>query len=514
MLYKLQQRQRQESRAEHIPAPTGGWNTRDPIGSMPPGDAIILENFFPMPGDVMLRQGYSDQVTSIANGQVQSLMAYSSPAGTESLYGAAGGAIYNCTQATATASVAVSGLTNARWEHINFTNTGGTSFLLMVNGADGLRSFDGTSWSTQTITGTGASASNFTHISQHKQRIWFTKDNTLETYYLNVDAVAGTATRLDLSSFCRLGGEVMATAGWTLDAGEGMDDYWVAVTSNGEIVVYKGTDPSAASTWAMVGRWELGRPISRRCFAKYGGDLLYLADDGVWPLSAALISERTKPRIALSDKITDSIRLASSLYRSNFGWQIVFWPRQTMVIINVPVNEGSNQEQYIMNTITGAWCRFTGIRANCFETFQGNLYFGGNGLVSRFWNTFADDGAAITGNAKQAFNYFRYGALKHFVMARPILQTNGSPSTSFGVNTDYSDDNVLSTLTFSPTSYAVWDTDIWDTGIWGGGLNVNRNWQTITGVGFNAAPRLRVQSSGIETHWQATDILYKPGAVL
>ena len=512
MLKSIAQRRPQEGVLKSIPAPIFGWNTFDTIGNMHARYALDRGNRFPTPLAPMLRQGYSDQVTSVANGQVESLMAYSSPAGTEALYGAAGGAIYNCTQATATASVAASGFANARWEHTNFTNTGGTGYLLCVNGANGLRSFDGSIWGQQIISGT--TASEFSHINLHKNRLWFCKDNTLEAWYLNTGAVSGTASKLDLSGFCRLGGKLMAIATWTLDAGIGMDDHWVAATSNGEIIVYKGTDPTAAATWAMVGLWQVGKPLSRRCFSKFGGDLLYLAEDGVWPLSSLLATDRTKPTLAFSNKIADAIKKATVAYRTNFGWHILFWPRETMVLVNIPVSAGSQQRQYVMNSITKAWGYFTGVSANCLEVYQGNLYFGGNGFVSRFWNTFADDGIAITGNVKQAFSYFNSKARKQFVMARPILSTNGVPATSFGINTDFSDDDVLSTLTYSPITYGLWDTATWDNGIWGGGLVVNRNWVNVAGLGFCGAPRLRVQANGIETHWQSTDIVMKPGGIL
>ena len=514
MLKAIAQRRRPEGIPRSIPAPVMGWNTVDSIGGMDVRYALDMENWFPTPSDVMLRMGFSDQVTVIAGGQVQSLMAYSSPSGSSSLYAAAGGAIYNCTQATATASVAVSGFptANAIWEHTNFTNTGGTSYLLCVNSANGLWSFDGTTWAAQAITGTTASA--FSHVNMHKNRLWFCKDNTLEAYYLNTGAVAGTASKLDLSGFCRLGGELMATATWTLDAGEGMDDHWVAVTSNGEIIVYKGTDPTSASTWAMVGRWEVGKPLSRRCFAKYGGDLIYHAEDGAWPLSGLLSTERTKPTLAFSEKIADAVKIAADSYRSNTGWQLIYWPRGTMVIINIPVTTGARQRQYVMNSITRAWCYFTGISANCFEVYQGNIYYGGNGFVSRFWNTFADDGVAITGNVKQAFHYFGNRSKKQFVLARPILSTNGSPATSFGVNVDFDNSDVLKDVSYSFITFGLWDSALWDSGMWGSGLIVNRNWVNVSGLGFCAACRIRAQSNGIETHWQSTDIVFKPGGIL
>lgn len=510
MLKKLAQRIPLEARLESIPAPTGGWNTFNPIGAMPPGDAINMENFFPTPSDVMMRRGFSAHITALPD-QVESLMAYTSPSGSELLFGAAGTAIYNCTAATATASTAVSGMANARWEHINFTNSGGTSYLLCVNGANGVRGFDGSSWSQLSISGT--TASEFTNISQHKRRIWFTKDNTLQAWYLPVDAVAGTANVLDLSGIARRGGELMALGTWTLDAGNGLDDYWVAVTSEGEVVVYLGTDPSAATTWSLVGRWELGRPVGRRCFIKFAGDLLYFAEDGVWPLAQSLVTERTQP-LALTQKISDSIHTASDNYRSNYGWQLLFWPRSTMLLLNIPYATGSAQRQYVMNTLTGAWCYFTGISANCFEIFQGNLYFGGNGVVSRFWNTFADNTAPITGSVKQAFHYFGSKALKQFTMARPIMQVDGTPSVSFGVNTDFDDSEVETPLSFSAVSAGTFDNATWDVSVFGGGLGVSKNWISVQGFGISAAMRIKVQAANTEVHWQATDILWKPGHVL
>ena len=42
-----------------ITSPIGGWNARDSIAEMPATDAVTLNNFFPTPTDVQLRQGYS-----------------------------------------------------------------------------------------------------------------------------------------------------------------------------------------------------------------------------------------------------------------------------------------------------------------------------------------------------------------------------------------------------------------------------------------------------------------------
>lgn len=496
-----------------IPAPTGGWNARDNLAEMDEKDAILIDNFFPTPSDVMLAKGYTNHLTGSVLGQVESLMAYSSDTGVERLYAASGTAIYNATESSATASAAATGFTNVRFQHINFTNSSGTSYLLFVNGADTYRAFDGSSFSAPSISGVSANAVN--NIWQHKRRVWFTENNTLKAWFLNVDAISGTASAVDLSGFMRKGGSLRAGGTWTLDAGEGVDDYWVAVSSEGEVIVYKGTDPSSASTWEMVGRWELGKPIGRRVFCKYAGDLLYVAEDGVWPLSRALISDRVDPRVAMTDKITQAMNDAAMLYSSNFGWEIEFYQAGPMIVLNVPVNEGSGQHQYVMNTISKAWGRFRHWAANCFEIYQGDLYFGGNGLVAKAWDGFSANGANIDGDCKQAFNYFRVGhQLKQWTLARPIFSSNGTPAVSMSLNVDYDDTAPSGTLSFTPISYSTWDSAVWDVGVWGGGLSVLRNWQTVSGIGFCAAPRLKVAASGIEVRWACTDFVFKQGGIV
>lgn len=506
---------------QSLPAPVGGWNARDSIADMDEKDAITLRNWFPTASDVLLRKGIDDYATGIGtpSEQVESLMAYSTPGGTAELYAAAGTSFYDVSAAGAVGAAVVTGLTNARWYHTNFTNSSGDSYLTCFNGADNPQYWDGSSWTA--ITGvstpaiTGVTTTGLIFPWQHKRRMWVIESATLKAWYLPVDAVGGAASALDLSGIAKHGGFLMCGATWTIDGGEGMDDYWVAVTSEGEVIVYKGTDPSDASTWALVGVWKLGRPLGRRCLVKYAGDLLYAAEDGLWPLSRALISAQVNPRVALTDKIVNAVNGAATTYYSNFGWQVIFYPQAPFILLNVPVTEGMNQVQYVMNTITGAWCDFSDWEANCWELFAGALYFGGNGAVVKAWSGFDDNGSNVDGLASQAFNYFgSRGRRKRFLQARPIISTNGTPTAAFGVNTDYQEGDPTGTLTFSGVSYALWGVSKWGVGLWGTGLYAFKNWLGITGVGMCASPRLKVASAGLEVRWQATDITYEMGEVI
>ena len=502
------------ARVASIPAPVGGWNARDSIANMDPEDAVTLDNMFPNVSSVVLRGGYSNHVTGIS-GQVESLFDYSGGT-TDKLFAAAGTSFYDVTSAGVVGAAVQTGLTNARWEYTNITTSGG-SYIYCVNGVDAPRLYDGTNWSTITgisspIAITGVTTTTLDTVTLFKNRVWFIQKDTLKAWYLPTSSVGGAAEVLDLSSVAQHGGRLVAMATWTIDAGYGMDDNLIFITSIGEVIIYRGTDPASSSTWALVGVWYLGTPVGKRCVVKYGGDVLYISYFGLLPLTTALQSDRIDPRVALSDKIQGAFAEATANYGSSFGWQVVVDNRNNAVYVNVPVSAGQ-QVQYVMNNITRSWCRFTGWAANCWEIFDNQSYFGGNGVVCKAWtSTFTDNASDIQTNSLQAFNYFEArGQKKIFTRGRPSIFTNGEPSIFVGINTDFDTSDRTAALSFSPTTFGLWDTGVWDTALWGSGLSITNNWQGITGEGYCGAVNLKSSSSGVQIQWASTDIVYQLG---
>lgn len=490
-----------------VPAPVGGWNARDSIANMSPTDAVTLENFFPSVSNVVLRGGYTRYATGLGS-QVETLMAYSS--GTASkLFAIAGTNIYDVSSVGAVGTAVVSALSNAQWQYANITTAGG-SFLMAVNGVDTALLYDGSTWTNPTIT--GVSSANLDNVTLFKHRLWFHQKNSLKAWYLPTDSIGGVAESFDLSSVARLGGKLIAISTWTVDAGYGADDNLIFVTSKGEVIVYRGTDPASASTWSLMGVWTLGAPVGNRCMIKYGGDILLLTLNGLFPLGQTLQSDRVDPTVALSDKIQGAIASVTALYKGSFGWQVVFSPLNNAVFVNVPISVGT-QQQYVMNTITRAWCNFTGWAANCWEIYNDTPYFGGNGFVGKAFDTgYVDNTSDIATNALQAFNYFgSRGVKKYFTRARPSIFTNAMPSISVGMNVDFNTANVTSPLSFTATSYGIWDTAVWDTGIWGAGLEITNNWQGINGLGYCGAINLKSASQGVQIEWASTDVVYQTG---
>ena len=444
-----------------VPAPIGGWNARDSLAQMAPTDAVQLINFFPTPTAVTLRSGYAKASTGIT-GKVYSLMNYARQNGSETRFAAAETKIWDATNDPAT--VAFSGITNSKFQFVNFSNTGG-DYLIACNGQDPTMVYDGTRWffmatttTAQTISSitrggtgnltatvttaaphglidgnritisgatasnyngtyvidvtstttftytmatapaanatvvgsytvvgiTGADSSTFINVNLFKNRLWFTQKDTMKIWYLDVANIGGAAVSIDFGGIARNGGYLQAMGTWTLDAGQGADDYAVFVTSMGEVMVYNGTDPSTAATWALKGVWQLGQTFNRKCFFKWSGDLLLLTQDGLVPLSSALQSSRLDPRINLTDKIYYAVSQAATTYYANFGWQINYFASENMLILNIPITDG--MEQYVMHTITKSWARFTGIQAFCWEVSGSNeMYFGGDGYVGLFY---------------------------------------------------------------------------------------------------------------------------------
>ena len=518
MLSKLTRAKRtQVSTLQSLPAPVGGWNVRDSIANMDEKDAVTMTNWFPSTTDVMVRKGWISHVEGYAS-EVESLLVYNGST-TSKMFAVSNGEVFDASSSASSAGAAeLTGLSNSRWKEVNISTSGG-NFMYVANGVDTPYLYDGSTWTS--ITGasspaiTGVTTTDLRNPALFKNRVWFVEDETLRAWYLPVDSVGGTAGSLDLSAVARRGGELIDIGTWTIDAGEGVDDYWVGITSEGEVIVYKGTDPSSSSTWALVGVWQLGSPIGERPMIKYQGDIALICIDGVLPLSKALLSARVDARVALTDKIQGAMSEYATSYSTNFGWQLLFYPKGDMLILNIPVQEGNQQEQFAMNTITGAWGRFTDIEANCWCIFNDEPYFGGSNYVGQFWSGLSDNDSDINADVQQAFSYFRNrGNGKFFKMVRPIIASNGSPALLAALNVDYSTDAPTNTLNFAPTSYAVWDSATWDSGLWGGALSVLKSWQTFGKVGVSAAMRLLVQQQGIETHWQATDFIYEPGGYI
>lgn len=502
------------SKQTSIPAPTGGLNAKDPLADMAQDEAVIMDNYFPMPSSVKSRAGSVNHATGIT-GVVETLAVYNN--GTQkNLFAIADGDIYDATVSGAVGAAVVIGLTNSRFQHINFGTAGGY-YLLLVNGEDKMQVYTGTTWYVDgtTTTVTGFDTADAIHINNFKNRVWFIERDSMNAWYLPVSSIGGAANNIDLSGIFKMGGYLMAMGNWTIDNAAGVDDYACFITSEGEVALYRGTDPSSAATWALVGTFRMGRPLGRRCMCKAGADILVITSDGAFPMSKALLTDRSQTNLAATDKISTLINADTKAYFNNFGWQPIIYPEGNKLILNVPQITNTTSIQYVMNTQHGAWCRFTGWNASCFEILDNNLYYGTNGLVVQCDVGTDDNGVEISGYVQQAFNFFgNKGLQKIFKMARPIFQSQAFTFPTVRINTDFDTTRRNPLQSQSVGTGAEWDTAEWDVTEWVLGDVISKEWRSITGIGIAGGLNISTSLKGLQTEWISTDVIYEVGGSL
>lgn len=481
---------------------------------MPPKRAVILDNWFPQTDKVAIRPGYASHATGLG-AAVESLMEYVPTTGTAKLFAAASSNIYDVSSAGAVGAAVVSGMTNARWQHVNFGTAGG-QFLFACNGADAPRLYDGASWGTSPAI-TGPTAANLVWCNTHQRRLWVGEKDSLTAWYGPVNTIGGAFSQFLLQGIAKRGGYIMAMATWTRDGGDGLDDVAVFFTSEGEAIVYQGIDPSTAADWLLVGVFHIGKPIGRRCFIKAGSDCILLTDDGAVALSTILsIDKSQSEKVALTQQINKAFNDYVRDYGSIYGWQPFIYPRRTMLLLNVPTST-STAYQIAFNTITKAPCRFTDIPAICWSLKGNDPYFGSSdGTVYKFdGGVVADAGANIVTDALQAFNYFgKPGMNKAFKLARPTFEADGTPQIALELNTDFRVYPPESVPTSLATGGAVWDVDEWDVGVWGGAADIYDGWIGVRGYGRAASVRMKTASNTLSAGWIATDFVFIPGGQL
>lgn len=498
------------------PAPVLGWNTRDSQAQMDRRYAIYMENWWPTAKTVQIRKGALDHATGLGIAPIKTLLTWNGLTGSK-LFACTDSGIYDTTSAGAIGAP-VKAITNGRVEAINFRGTGG-SFLVCVNGTDELTYYNGTTWATVAsfvISGGGTLlTTDISNIFSFKRGLFFIKKNSMSFFHLPIDQILGTVSEYPLGAIFTKGGYLVAQATWTVDGGAGVDDLAVFVTSEGQLAIYKGTDPSNSATWALVGVYDLARPLGNRCFCKYGGDLLYLSYLGCESLSKFLQSTKVDLKSSVTSTIAEAFTDAASNYGTNYGWEFCVSPNENILLVNVPTNEYSTSVQYVMNTNTGAWCKFTGWDCFTWTLFENTMYGGMRGKVGKFWQDGGDFGGLIQCYVKQAPTYLSPRArMKQIRMVQPILKIGGRVAVDAAIDNDFDELDNYNQATYTTVANSRFDSARYDTAVWGQVAIPKVDWLTVADdMGYAKALRLRVLASDATVEWSATNVLYEAGAL-
>lgn len=349
--------------------------------------------------------------------------------------------------------------------------------------------------------------------------MFFLKKQSMSFFSLPVDSIAGAVSEFPLGALFNRGGYLMAMGTWTIDAGSGADDYAVFVTSEGQVAVYQGTDPTDPNVWKLQGVYDLAPPLGPKCFRKYGGDLLYLGRAGLFPLGKALQSSAINRVTAISDLIAPTFTDYARRFGGNYGWQVVNHLSADMLLVNVPTAQFTTSVQLVMNTISGAWARFTDWNADCFEVVNNTLYMGMTGKVARAFIGTSDFGTNVACYGKSAWQRFGSNLReKAITLVRPVLSINGTTSVSVAIDTDFNTGTAYGPAVFNTQGGSLWGSALWGptTGgaVWSGLATTKLDWLTVACLpSYYAAVRLRVLAKDATVEWSATDIAFETGAL-
>lgn len=524
--------QRRVSQCVTLPAPTGGINDLDPLASMDPSFCIRLDNFYPDNGAIRTRLGYQEWATNIG-APVDTLIPMNLADGSQKLFAATDIGIFDVTNTTSTPAV-VAAITEGVCSYAQFTNVAG-QWLVVCNGVDPALLYNGNTdtWTPFVETATPANPGEITGVDPaalskvhaYKNRLWFVVSESLAAYYLDLDQVGGTANPFYVGGVVQRGGALAYLATWSFDSGVGLDDKLLFCTTAGEVAIYSGDDPSQADMWALEAVFFASAPVGTSPSADFGGDVLMLTRAGVIPVSTMA---KGKLNFSLSEDVLSkriSRTLSRLIHSQSFAndWGIINIPGLQSIVIIIPKSSSTPAQQFVMNSLTGAWGRYT-LPARSGAMYNRQFYFGSDdGKVYVFGNQGKDGvlldgtgGVAVQSAMFSAFNYLGDPTTnKHFKLIRPMFQTSTPPSYLARLNVDYD----LSSLVGVPTVpgessiSAIWDADLWDNCFWSGVSTVYSPWLSVNGLGFCAALLLGLTTTN-ETYLAAVEIVYEPGGAV
>jgi len=505
-----------------FPAPVGGWVD----GIRGQNTARVLENGFPLTTTVRVRSGCAQ--AAFITDPVVSMFTYETAAA-EKIFAASATDVYDISALNplSAPTADITGQTGGYYVSAQLGTVGG-DYMYIVNGADNAQLFDGTTW-TQ-ITGvsspamTGVDTSNLSYVWVFKNRFWFIEKDTNKVWYLPVDSISGTLTDFSLEGVFQEGGSLLFGASWSSDAGDGMDDRQVFMSTTGEVAVYQGSDPSDATKWSMVGLYSIQEAMGPKAHIRAGGDVLIATKAGLIPMSAVVAKDPEALGLnSVSSDILASWQSQTNASSSATPWELIKWPREQMLFASLPHDTDDN---YVANLNTGAWAKYTGWDAQALGVFNTLLYFGSaDGYIYAAESGGSDNGSAYEFRMSMSPTDLGGGAHIKTVSAMQatfLATTEIIPKLS--VSTDY-DVNFPSAPTVSESvgGSEGWDVGLWDTAVWDGSSDVEikpvyrTRWTSVAGNGFAVAPQIQITLGGTGSHdaeLASIDILYSVGAAV
>jgi hypothetical protein len=520
--------QKQATKPATIPAPMSGMTSDTNLLSMQPSDSIYTFNMLAGDYGLDIREGYVSASVSIpveGNSQVRTVIGYRGTKDDGSLnrlYAVTNLGIYNASDATQI--VAFSTTTGAAGYGVYTTYAPiGGSYLFYCDEANGGFRYaeDENEWlpiPDLTLDGVAFDPSRIVNVTAWKNRVWFTVRDSAVAYYLPIGQISGALTPFDFGNKFPSGGSLVGVWNWTIEGGNGPNDYLVALSRGGDVLVYQGLDPSNAASFGGKGSWFVGAlPAGRSIVYNYGGDLLILTLYGVISLKAILGgSPFSDEGSYITKRIGRFIREEMEQSKSAMGWTITQHPRLGYLMVAAPPRAGVQPIQFV-RAVGGSWTIFKGIPAYCVSEYLGELYIGsGFDQGHKLYRLEGDLDVTKPIVWSLVTSYSGYGVPANTKRAQFIrAMFVGSMTPVYEVKALYDFD--LSVVTGSPklpdVGTGIWDASMWDKAVWGAGYISDQKPYGGSGMGRHIAVAIR-GASIVPTTLLGFDIMMDVGGMM
>lgn len=476
--------------------PVRGMDGRVPIHNMPTDVAVFLYNLSPSEYGCRTREGTRTWAQNLAGNEVKTIFPFQGQVGdfsTSRLFCSTQNGIFDVTslgQDNPAAVVTFADQTDPAGfcSSLHFTDPNGQQVLLVADSLNGMYEYNpiGAIWTKYTTEITfpdSTTPADIVFIMIHKGRIWLIARDAADAYYLPVGAKGGAASKFQFGSKMSRGGFLVSLVNWSIDGGDGIDDYLIATAKGGDVLVYRGSDPATASQWSLVGRWFIGPPPEqRRNAVELGGDTILLSTFGITSAGALLKGiDPTRVDKNVMGNITRLIRDAIQAKKDLDYWELRSLPEEGILLVNSPKLPGERHIQFTLNLnkigdSEGGWGLWRDVPATTFETYNGSIYFGTeDGRVMIMQGSL--DEVDINGNGGNRVTFSALtgytngqspGIFKQVHFIRPEFISNNVVSVASQAYYDFNLQETNLAPGALPAAGSFWDTALWDQAIWSG----------------------------------------------
>lgn len=492
-----------------LPVPRAGLNFidgPDAPESRPLEAARVMKNLYPKGATVDVRGGLERFVTIAGGDPTRSLFTLPLKSGDRRLVAATDNKLWRIDTGTPSNITGSTTPTSDDWNGTVFSHR-----LFLCNGVNTPQVYNGSTVSDLTFT--GPTLTTLINVSSFNERLFFVQKDSSSFWFGNVQAVGSSAlSEYPLDYFLRLGGTLLFTGSYTNNSGQSSQNLCVCVSSEGEVLCFAGSSPASATTWQLVSRYYVGRPLGYGAFVDVENDTWIITESGIVPMSLLFNGGSSVALNSVGRSINPIIQSYAKTTGFSHLWRGLYWPAGKRVYIQVP--RGGNATMLLVcNVETGAWTMYEYSTQNALSMaiLGAKPYFGGTGgAVFLAEQNFADEDLPISFECELPFTFFgSRGQFKKFVDVRPLVKTASGVTLGMGIDTDFRRNATISTITTKVGTFTPWGAP-WGSP-WSSESEFLYDRYGLSGQGHSGALRIKGSTKNVPVEFSAFEIRMEVG---